>query len=97
MTLTPSVSDLESIPVDDVDSIGNSKNSSINEMLCHYDYNTWFLLLFLGQYTESQIDEETAYEEDNYRKVLRSLEHGDSVLDIYNISRITGLDACGNY
>ncbi|CAB4400230.1 unnamed protein product [Rhizophagus irregularis] len=71
MTLTPSTSDLETIPSDDVDSIGNS------------------------QYTESQeVDEEATYEEDNYSKVLRSLETGDSVLDIYNISRITGLDAC---
>ncbi|CAG8462143.1 12484_t:CDS:10 [Funneliformis caledonium] len=72
MTLTPSTSDFESIPADDVDSVGNS------------------------QYTESQaeVDEETAYEEDKNRKVLRSLEHGDSVLDIFNISRITGLDAC---
>ncbi|CAI2171444.1 16368_t:CDS:10 [Funneliformis geosporum] len=72
MTLTPSTSDLESFPADDVDSVGNS------------------------QYTESQaeVDEETAYEEDKNRKVLRSLEHGDSVLDIFNISHIIGLDAC---
>ncbi|CAG8446303.1 7064_t:CDS:10 [Dentiscutata erythropus] len=49
-----------------------------------------------SQYTESQaeVDEENAFEEDKNRKVLRSLEHGDSVLDIFNISRITGLDAC---
>ncbi|CAG8480599.1 18870_t:CDS:10, partial [Gigaspora margarita] len=49
-----------------------------------------------SQYTESQaeVDEENAFEEDKNRKVLRSLEHGDAVLDIFNISRITGLDAC---
>ncbi|CAG8445955.1 14997_t:CDS:10 [Cetraspora pellucida] len=49
-----------------------------------------------SQYTESQAeaDEENAFEEDKNRKVLRSLEHGDAVLDIFNISRIAGLDAC---
>ncbi|CAG8477297.1 10337_t:CDS:10, partial [Diversispora eburnea] len=49
-----------------------------------------------SQYTESQadFDDENAFEEDKNRKVLRSLEHGDAVLDIYNISRIIGLDAC---
>ena len=70
--------------------------------ISHY-HITLFVLFYnfltkLGQYTESQeVDEETTYEEDNYSKVLRSLELGDSVLDIYNISRITGLDACGKY
>ncbi|CAJ0639828.1 8424_t:CDS:10 [Entrophospora sp. SA101] len=50
-----------------------------------------------NSYTGSQaeIDEETAFEEDKNRKVLRSLEHNDAVLDIFNISRINGLDACG--
>ncbi|CAG8523942.1 7035_t:CDS:10, partial [Paraglomus brasilianum] len=43
---------------------------------------------------EDEDDDETEFEEDKNRKVLRSLEHGDSVLDIFNISRIMGLDAC---
>ena len=32
--------------------------------------------------------------EDKNRKVMRRLEHGDSVQNVYNISRIIGLDAC---
>ena len=44
---------------------------------------------------QDEIDDENAFEEDKNRKVIRSLEHGDSVLDIFNISRIMGLDACG--
>jgi hypothetical protein len=38
-------------------------------------------------------DEPSAIEEDKNRKVLRSLEHGDTVVDVFNVSRITGLDA----
>src|SRR5271154_2047645 len=40
-------------------------------------------------------DEPTAIEEDKNRKVLRSLEHGDTVVDVFNVSRIIGLDAHG--
>ncbi|KAG9303640.1 hypothetical protein G9A89_018537 [Geosiphon pyriformis] len=43
---------------------------------------------------QTDVDEEMAFEEDKNRKVIRSLEHGDTVLDIFNISRIMGLDAC---
>ncbi|CAG8433004.1 6306_t:CDS:10 [Ambispora gerdemannii] len=49
-----------------------------------------------GQDVDDQIDvdDEMAFEEDKNRKVIRSLEHGDTVLEIFNISRIMGLDAC---
>jgi hypothetical protein len=40
-------------------------------------------------------DEPSAIEEDKNRKVLRSLEHGDTVVDVFNVSRIVGLDAHG--
>ena len=40
-------------------------------------------------------DEPAAIEEDKNRKVLRSLEHGDTVVDVFNVSRIIGLDAHG--
>ncbi|CAG8486905.1 4172_t:CDS:10 [Ambispora leptoticha] len=43
---------------------------------------------------QTDIDEEMIFEEDKNRKVIRSLEHGDTVLEIFNISRIMGLDAC---
>jgi hypothetical protein len=39
-------------------------------------------------------DLQIAYEEDKNRKVLRLLDQGDMVLDVYNISTIAGLDAC---
>jgi beige protein homolog 1 len=42
-------------------------------------------------------DEPSAIEEDKNRKVLRSLEHGDTVMDVFNVSRITGLDAHGGH
>lgn len=41
-----------------------------------------------------EADEDSQMEEDKNRKVLRSLEHGDIVMDVFNISRIVGLDAC---
>lgn len=40
-------------------------------------------------------EESIAYEEDKNRKVLRLLDHGDMVLDVYNVSQIAGLDARG--
>jgi len=40
-------------------------------------------------------DEPTAIEEDKNRKVLRSLQPGDTVVDVFNVSRIIGLDAHG--
>jgi beige protein homolog 1 len=40
-------------------------------------------------------DEPSTIEEDKNRKVLRSLEHGDTVVDVFNVSRIIGLDAHG--
>jgi beige protein homolog 1 len=40
-------------------------------------------------------DEPSSVEEDKNRKVLRSLEHGDTVVDVFNVSRIIGLDAHG--
>jgi hypothetical protein len=41
-------------------------------------------------------DEPSTMEEDKNRKVLRSLEHGDTVVDVFNVSRIVGLDAHGS-
>lgn len=40
-------------------------------------------------------DDSSSIEEDKNRKVLRSLEHGDTVVDVFNVSRIIGLDAHG--
>ena len=40
-------------------------------------------------------DEPATVEEDKNRKVLRSLEPGDTVVDVFNVSRIIGLDAHG--
>lgn len=40
-------------------------------------------------------DEPSTVDEDKNRKVLRSLEHGDTVVDVFNVSRIVGLDAHG--
>ena len=40
-------------------------------------------------------EEKIAYEEDKNRKVLRLLDYGDMVLDVYNVSQIAGLDARG--
>jgi len=40
-------------------------------------------------------DEHTSIEEDKNRKVLRSLQPGDTVVDVFNVSRIIGLDAHG--
>jgi len=40
-------------------------------------------------------DEPIAIEEDKNRKVLRSLQPGDTVVDVFNVSRIIGLDAHG--
>ena len=34
-------------------------------------------------------------EEDKNRKILRLLELGDVVLDVYNVARVSGLDVCG--
>jgi beige protein homolog 1 len=39
--------------------------------------------------------DEPNLEEDKNRKVLRSLEPGDTVVDVFNVSRIIGLDAHG--
>lgn len=38
-------------------------------------------------------EEHISYEEDKNHKVLRLLDHGDMVLDVYNVSQIEGLDA----
>lgn len=42
-------------------------------------------------------EDSIAYEEDKNRKVLRLLDQGDMVLDVYNVSQIAGLDARGEY
>ncbi|KAI8981097.1 hypothetical protein BDB01DRAFT_724328 [Pilobolus umbonatus] len=39
-------------------------------------------------------DDELSYEEDKNLKVTRLLERGDFVHDVYNVSQISGLDAC---
>lgn len=39
-------------------------------------------------------EQQISYEEDKNRKVLRLLDQGDMVLDVYNVSQIAGLDAC---
>ncbi|KAI9318572.1 hypothetical protein BX666DRAFT_1855381 [Dichotomocladium elegans] len=38
-------------------------------------------------------EEEPSYDEDKNHKVLRLLDYGDMVLDVYNVSQIAGLDA----
>jgi hypothetical protein len=38
-------------------------------------------------------DDDLSYEEDKNQKVLRLLDPGDMVLDVYNVSQIEGLDA----
>lgn len=43
---------------------------------------------------QQEEDQQIAYEEDKNRKVLRLLDQGDMVYDVYNISQIAGLDAC---
>ncbi|CEP07883.1 hypothetical protein [Parasitella parasitica] len=43
---------------------------------------------------EEEEEQQIAYEEDKNRKVLRLLDQGDMVLDVYNVSQIAGLDAC---
>lgn len=40
-------------------------------------------------------EDEFSYEEDKNRMVLRLLDAGDMVLDVYNVGRVTGLDAYG--
>ncbi|KAI9309603.1 hypothetical protein BJ944DRAFT_154039 [Cunninghamella echinulata] len=42
---------------------------------------------------EHDNEEDISYEEDKNHKVLRLLDHGDMVLDVYNVSQIEGLDA----
>ncbi|KAJ2958896.1 hypothetical protein NQZ79_g5615 [Umbelopsis isabellina] len=39
-------------------------------------------------------EDEPSYEEDKNRKVLRLLDVRDMVLDVFNVSQISGLDAC---
>ncbi|KAL9550165.1 hypothetical protein PS6_005689 [Mucor atramentarius] len=43
---------------------------------------------------EEEEEQQISYEEDKNRKVLRLLDQGDMVLDVYNVSQIAGLDAC---
>ncbi|BFZ61549.1 Beige protein-like 1 [Saitoella coloradoensis] len=42
----------------------------------------------------NEIEDDTVYEENKHRKVLRNLQPGDVVLDVANVSRIMGLEAC---
>ncbi|KAI8092540.1 uncharacterized protein BX664DRAFT_259855 [Halteromyces radiatus] len=42
---------------------------------------------------ETENEDDLSYEEDKNQKVLRLLDAGDMVLDVYNVSRIEGLDA----
>ncbi|KAI8385019.1 uncharacterized protein BYT42DRAFT_493499 [Radiomyces spectabilis] len=46
-----------------------------------------------GEKAEEEDIDEFSYEEDKNRKVLRLLDQGDMVLEVYNISQIAGLDA----
>jgi hypothetical protein len=39
-------------------------------------------------------EDEPSYEEDKNRKVLRLLDVRDMVLDVFNVSQVSGLDAC---
>ncbi|KAI8085818.1 uncharacterized protein B0P05DRAFT_466121 [Gilbertella persicaria] len=48
----------------------------------------------IGRENEQEDDAQISYEEDKNRKVLRLLDQGDMVLDVYNVSQIAGLDAC---
>ncbi|GAN06509.1 beige/BEACH domain-containing protein [Mucor ambiguus] len=43
---------------------------------------------------EEEEEQQISYEEDKNRKVLRLLDQGDMVLEVYNVSQIAGLDAC---
>ncbi|KAI8342552.1 hypothetical protein BC941DRAFT_345396 [Chlamydoabsidia padenii] len=45
------------------------------------------------QQMDSENDDDLSYEEDKNQKVLRLLDPGDMVLDVYNVSQIEGLDA----
>jgi hypothetical protein len=47
-----------------------------------------------AKHDTNEDNDEIVYEEDKNRKVMRLLDHGDMVFDVYNISRISGLDAC---
>ncbi|OZJ02277.1 hypothetical protein BZG36_05064 [Bifiguratus adelaidae] len=45
-----------------------------------------------GNDDEDSVADELAFEEDKNRKVLRLLDPGDMVVDVYNVSQITALD-----
>ncbi|OAD02252.1 hypothetical protein MUCCIDRAFT_143984 [Mucor lusitanicus CBS 277.49] len=47
-----------------------------------------------GESEQEEEEQQISYEEDKNRKVLRLLDQGDMVLDVYNVSQIAGLDAC---
>ncbi|ORZ26124.1 hypothetical protein BCR42DRAFT_315828 [Absidia repens] len=46
-----------------------------------------------NQNLDNENDDDLSYEEDKNQKVLRLLDPGDMVLDVYNVSQIEGLDA----
>lgn len=46
-----------------------------------------------NQNLDDENDDDLSYEEDKNQKVLRLLDPGDMVLDVYNVSQIEGLDA----
>ncbi|KAI8380254.1 hypothetical protein BD560DRAFT_323822 [Blakeslea trispora] len=48
----------------------------------------------IGRENEQEEEVQISYDEDKNRKVLRLLDQGDMVLDVYNVSQIAGLDAC---
>ncbi|KAI8062663.1 hypothetical protein BC940DRAFT_244066 [Gongronella butleri] len=56
---------------------------------------SFFLFFFAGSepIDEGNDEEEIAYEENKNHKVLRLLDAGDMVVDVYNVSQIEGLDA----
>ncbi|KAI9471033.1 MAG: hypothetical protein EXX96DRAFT_491090 [Benjaminiella poitrasii] len=48
----------------------------------------------LNKTIEEDEEQQISYEEDKNRKVLRLLDPGDMVIEVYNVSQIAGLDAC---
>ncbi|KAL0082183.1 hypothetical protein F4703DRAFT_1739478 [Phycomyces blakesleeanus] len=62
-----------------------SIKSNINDDIAGDDYRT--------SSNEEEDEDELSYEEDKNRKVIRLLDQNDMVIDVYNISQISGLDA----
>jgi hypothetical protein len=82
-TIAPNNSGVEAAPTMQPESASNKEEDGL---LAEDDYE-------LVDDPNEPIDGEDAFEDKN-RKVMRRLEHGDQVQAAYNMSRITGLEAC---